>query len=89
MTKPSAALSAAAVAALHEGRKIDAVKIVRAETALDLEAALALIDERLRSDAMLRGTVEAVRAESSRRAMPVLVVAGLLVLLAAYVVFGH
>lgn len=85
--KPSD-LSANAMAALREGRKIDAVKIVREETGLELQAALTIVDAHLQADSLLRMKVDAVDAERKRRAIPVLIVAVLLVLVAAYVVFG-
>ena len=86
--KPSD-LSAHAMAALREGRKIDAVKIVREETGLGLQAALTIVDAHLQEDSLLRLKVDALDAQRKRRAMPVLIVAVLLVLVAAYVVFGR
>ena len=88
MPMTSTELSARAITALREGRKIDAVKVVREETGLDLQSALAAIDARLRRDTLLCMAVDAAIAERKRRAMPVLIVAVLLVLVAAFVVFG-
>ena len=89
MAMHSSDLSAHALAALREGRKIDAVKIVREETGLGLQAALTIVDAHLQEDSLLRLKVDALDAQRKRRAMPVLIVAVLLVLVAAYVVFGR
>ena len=53
-----------------------------------MQAALAVVDGHLLRDSSLRTNFDAAVAERKRRAMPVLVVAVLLVLLAALVVFG-
>lgn len=59
-------LPAAAVAALHEGRKIRAIKIVRRELNLDLKAAKDTVEAYIRSQPALEASLDARQAEATR-----------------------
>jgi hypothetical protein len=83
------AISAAARAALLAGRKIEAVKIVRRETGLDLATALACVEAEMRADPTLAAELARQQTEVRARARVVLWVAVGLVLLAAWFVFGR
>ena len=81
-------LSAAALAALHAGRKIEAIKLVREETGMDLTSAHDLIEAQVNEDPQLCAAMASAAAAKRRRAMPALIFALVLVLVAAYVVFA-
>lgn len=59
-------LPAAAVAALHEGRKIDAIKIVRRERNLQLKDAKDAVDAYIRSQPALEASLGARQAAATR-----------------------
>ena len=59
-------LPAAAIAALHEGRKIDAIKIVRRERGVDLKAAKDEVDAYIRSQPALEAALDARQAGTTR-----------------------
>ena len=59
-------LPAAAVSALHEGRKIQAIKIVRRELNVDLKAAKDAVEAYIRSQPALEASLNARQAEATR-----------------------
>lgn len=59
-------LPAAAVAALHEGRKIHAIKIVRRERGVELKAAKDEVDAYIRSQPALEAELDARQAAATR-----------------------
>jgi ribosomal protein L7/L12 len=59
-------LPAAAIAALHEGRKIDAIKIVRREQQVDLKEAKDAVDAYIRSQPALEAELDARQAGATR-----------------------
>ena len=59
-------LPAAAIAALHEGRKIDAIKIVRRERGVELKAAKEEVDAYIRSQPVLEAELDARQASATR-----------------------
>ena len=60
-------LPAAAVAALHEGRKIDAIRIVRQERGVDLKAAKDAVDAYIDSQPGLQASLSPRQSEATRR----------------------
>jgi hypothetical protein len=58
-----------AKAALHEGRRIDAIKHVRAELGVDLKAAKQMVDEALKSDPVLQASYAEMQARSGNLAL--------------------
>jgi ribosomal protein L7/L12 len=66
---PESPLPAAAIAALHKGRKVEAIKIVRQERNIGLKEAKGLVDEYLRSQPSLRSSLAAAGAEAKRGAL--------------------
>ncbi len=75
-------LSLTAIAALHDGNKIEAIKITRAETGLGLKEAKELVEAYIASDPMLE---EKIKANSGGGALGWIFV--LLVVLAALFYF--
>ena len=59
-------LPAAAIAALHEGRKIDAIKIVRRERGVELKEAKQAVDGYVRSQPSLEAALDARQAVAVR-----------------------
>ena len=59
-------LPAAAIAALHEGRKIDAIKIVRRERGVELKTAKDEVDAYIRSQPALEAELDARQAGATR-----------------------
>lgn len=78
-------LPVAAVAALHKGNKIEAIKIVRSERSIDLKRAKDVVEEYLRSQPALQASLAAKRAEALRGALRWLFI---VVALAALVYFS-
>ncbi len=77
-------LSPAAIAALHEGDKIQAIKIVRRERGLGLKESKDLVDAYIRSQPLLHQAYTEAQAQARRGALlwvaivvAVLVAAGL------------
>ena len=58
-----------AVAALHEGRKIEAVKRVRAELGVDLKTAKERVEEFLRADPLVKASYAEMQARSGNLAL--------------------
>ena len=82
------ALSAAAIAALRQGNKIEAIKLVRREKGLELKEAKDLVDTYMRSDPDLQASVADARSDTARNALWWLA-AILAVVVAAYVVIAR
>ena len=82
------ALSAAAIAALRQGNKIEAIKLVRREKGLELKEAKDLVDTYVRSDPDLQASLAAARSGTARNALWWLA-AILAVVVAAYVVIAR
>ena len=61
-----AGLSTAAIAALQQGNKIEAIQIVRAERNLGLKEAKDCVDDYVRRDPMLKKKMEEAQAESQK-----------------------
>ena len=59
-------LPVAAIAALHEGRKIEAIRIVRRERGVDLKDAKQAVDAYLRSQPALDASLDARQAGATR-----------------------
>jgi hypothetical protein len=72
-------LPAAAIAALHEGRKIDAIKIVRREQQVDLKEAKDAVDAYIRSQPALEAELDALQAGATRALLGWLLGAALVV----------
>lgn len=68
--KSSAApqLSIAAIAALHQGNKIEAIKIVREERSIGLKEAKDAVEDYVQSQPGLQSSFEAAQAETKRTA---------------------
>ena len=62
-------LPAAAVAALHRGQKIEAVKIVRAESGIDLKEAKQRVEQYLRTEPLVQASFAEMQARSGRTAL--------------------
>jgi ribosomal protein L7/L12 len=77
-------LPAAAIAALHEGRKIDAIKIVRRERGVELKEAKQAVDSYVRSQPALEAALDARQAVAVRTLLGWIVGAAL-VLVVLYV----
>lgn len=69
-----------AIAALHEGRKIDAIRSVRAARNLELKEAKDVVDAYIRNDAALRASFAERQARARQGLVRGAVVLGLLVL---------
>ena len=74
----------AAVAALQEGKFIEAVRIVRQARGIDLKDAKAAVDRYVASDPLVRDRIAAIRSERRRRVLFWGVVLALLARLGAY-----
>ena len=59
-------LPAAAIAALHEGRKMDAIKIVRRERGVDLKEARDQVEAYIHSQPVLEAELDARQAGATR-----------------------
>ncbi len=62
----SPSLPAAAISALHEGNKIEAIKIVREERNIGLKEAKDAVDAFVRSQPSLQSSVEAAQSGANR-----------------------
>ena len=60
------ALPAAAIAALQEGRKIDAIRIVREERNLELKEAKDAVDAYVRSQPALQASLQSRQTQAMR-----------------------
>lgn len=65
----SPALSAAAISALHQGNKIEAIKIVRVERNIGLKEAKDAVDAFVRSQPALQSTFAAAQSGATRKAL--------------------
>ena len=74
--KPDTAqpLPVAAIAALHQGKKIEAIKIVRMERNIGLKEAKEAVEEYVRSEPALEASLAAATADAKRSALLWLVV---------------
>jgi ribosomal protein L7/L12 len=72
MEKPGSkiVLPAAAIAALHRGEKIEAIKIVRSEQRLDLKDAKDRVDAYLQTQPAIQAGISARQKEAGRRVLP-------------------
>ena len=84
--KKSAALSAAAIAALHHGNKIEAIKIVREELNIGLKDAKDAVDEYVRSHAALQSSLAAAQSETKQNMLLGLAALIVIALIAYYFV---
>lgn len=66
MTNHTQPLPVAAIAALHKGNKIEAIKIVRSERNIDLKGAKDVVEEYLRSQPALQASLAAKQGEALR-----------------------
>lgn len=62
-------LPAAAIAALHKGEKIEAIKIVRHELGMDLKDSKAFVEKYLQTQPAIQASISAAQKESGRRAL--------------------
>ena len=60
-------LPVAAISALNEGKKIEAIKIVRLENHVDLKDAKDIVDQYLKAHPDLQVQIESHREEAGRR----------------------
>lgn len=58
-----------AVAALHQGRKIEAIKLVRAELGIDLKEAKERVEQYLRTEPAVQASFAQMQGESGRSAL--------------------
>ena len=63
------ALPPAAIAALHRGEKIEAIKIVRNEQHLDLKDAKDLVEAYLRTQPVIQASISARQKEAGRQVL--------------------
>ena len=63
---PHPLVSAAAVAALHQGRKIDAIRITRQEQGIGLKEAKEAVDDYLRSQPGLQSSLANAQSQGTR-----------------------
>jgi len=77
-------LSAAAIAALHCGNKIEAIKITREERGIGLKEAKDAIEDYVRSQPSLQSSFAAAQAETKRSALFWLAALSALAFLAYY-----
>lgn len=77
-------LSTAAIAALHQGNKIEAIKLTREERRIGLKEAKEAIDEYVRSQPGLQSSLAAAQTEAKRAALLWLAVLVALAFLAYY-----
>lgn len=63
------ALSAAAIAALHQGNRIEAIKIVREECNIGLKDAKDAVDDYVRRHPAVQSSLAAAQAETKRSAL--------------------
>lgn len=83
-TTAATPLSASAIAALHRGSKIEAIKIVRQESDIGLKEAKDTVERYLLGQPSLQSAVTAARNEAGRRALKWLVAIIALATLAYY-----
>jgi ribosomal protein L7/L12 len=83
-TTAAAPLSSRAIAALHRGSKIEAIKIVRQERNIGLKEAKDAVEQYLSSQPSLQTSLAAARKEAGRRALNWLVAIIALAILAYY-----
>lgn len=62
-------LSAAAVSALHQGNKIEAIKITREERNIGLKEAKDAVEEFVQSQPTLQASLTAAQAETKKKAL--------------------
>ena len=86
---PSPSLSLAAVAALQQGNKIEAIKIVRAERNLGLKEAKDAVEQYVRGQPALQAALAASQADSRRRMLPWLIAAIAIAFAASYFLLGR
>ena len=77
-------LSIAAIAALHQGNKIEAIKIVREEQDIGLKEAKDAVEDYIRSQPTLQSSFAAAQSETKRTALRWLVMLIGLAILAYY-----
>lgn len=77
-------LSAAAISALHQGNKIEAIRIVREEQDIGLKEAKDAVDDYVRSQPALQSLLAAAQSEVKRSALLWLAALIVLALLAYY-----
>ncbi len=82
-------LSVAVRAHLEAGRKLDAIRTLRAETGLDLTSSLERVEAFIRADPTLAARHAARQAVLRGKARWVFMIAAALVLCAAWLVFGN
>ena len=68
-TSAAPALSIAAISALHQGNKIDAIKIVREERGIGLKEAKDAVEDYVRRQPALQSAFAAAQAETKRTAL--------------------
>ena len=83
-TSPVPSLSTAAIAALHHGSKIGAIKIVRKEQNIGLKEAKDAVEDYLRNQPALQSSLAAAQAEAARSGLLWLVMLIGLALLSYY-----
>ena len=82
-------LSAAAIAALQNGNKIEAIKIVRQEWGVDLKDAKDAVEAYVKTQPALAATMQEASAGSQRGCITWLIVLALLGIAVYYVLRAH
>jgi ribosomal protein L7/L12 len=83
-TGASPQLSAAAIAALHAGNKIEAIKLVREQRNMGLKEAKDAVEDYVRSQPSLQATLAAAQSETNRSVLMWLAGIAAVALLAFY-----
>ena len=68
-TSTAPPLSTAAISAIHQGNKIEAIKIVRKERNIGLKEAKDAVEDYVRSQPALQSSLAAAQAEAKRGAL--------------------
>ena len=87
-TNTSVPLSPSAIAALHDGNKLEAIKIVREEHNIGLKEAKGAVEAYVRTQPALESTLAAAQARTKQSALLWLVVLVGLGLFSFYFLFG-
>jgi hypothetical protein len=79
-------LPSAAIAALHQGNRIEAIKIVRQERGIGLKEAKDAVEQYVQSDPLLQSRFAAARAGNKRSCLLWLAILVALALIAYYLI---
>jgi ribosomal protein L7/L12 len=77
------------MAALQQGKKIEAIKLLREARGIGLKEAKEAVERQVQDDPMLRAKLAAVQAEATRALIPWLLVVGAVALGVYYLLWSH